>query len=216
MVRQERAERTRGLLLRGAAAAFAQDGYAGTSLSRISKAVGVTMGALTFHFPAKSDLAEAICGLARAETRAVVGRAREAAESPLQAVVDITYALAGLLAGSSTVRAAWRLSREGELWEAEWSAGWEPDVTELLDRAGREEELRRGVDPAAVAALVRLLLAGLEAVAPPVESGRPGGGAELAAVWGLVLPGVTAPGATLRPGGSPGARGGSPERRPAD
>src|SRR3989337_2793252 len=51
MVSQERAERTRQRLLQGAAAEFSLYGYGGTSLQRISKAAGVTMGALTFHFP---------------------------------------------------------------------------------------------------------------------------------------------------------------------
>lgn len=60
MSRQERAERTRRAVLAAAAREFADHGFAGTSLSRICGAAGVTMGAVTFHFATKAELADAV------------------------------------------------------------------------------------------------------------------------------------------------------------
>ncbi|MGV9266406.1 TetR family transcriptional regulator [Kitasatospora sp. NPDC003701] len=72
-MKQERAQHTRRALLRAAAGEFDRHGYAGTSLSRVSRAAGVTMGALTFHFPTKASLADAVRADAVELTRAAVG-----------------------------------------------------------------------------------------------------------------------------------------------
>ncbi|MFF1793793.1 TetR family transcriptional regulator [Kitasatospora sp. NPDC058263] len=72
-MKQERAQHTRRALLRAAAGEFDQHGYAGTSLSRVSRAAGVTMGALTFHFPTKASLADAVRADAVELTRAALG-----------------------------------------------------------------------------------------------------------------------------------------------
>ncbi|MFD4139769.1 TetR family transcriptional regulator [Streptomyces sp. NPDC058572] len=70
VVRQQRAEKTRCALLAAAAAEFAQHGYTGATLMRISKRAGVILGALTFHFPAKEQLAEAVTEAGASATRA--------------------------------------------------------------------------------------------------------------------------------------------------
>ncbi|MGW7049656.1 TetR family transcriptional regulator [Streptomyces avermitilis] len=59
-VRQERAIRTRNALIESAAALFARHGYEVVSLSTISARAGVSNGALHFHFPSKTALAEAV------------------------------------------------------------------------------------------------------------------------------------------------------------
>lgn len=49
--------RTRARILEVAAAAFARDGYAGTSLNEVIRESGLTKGAFYFHFPSKEALA---------------------------------------------------------------------------------------------------------------------------------------------------------------
>lgn len=54
---QARARRTRARILDEAAAAFARQGYEGTSLNEVIRASGLTKGAFYFHFASKEDLA---------------------------------------------------------------------------------------------------------------------------------------------------------------
>jgi AcrR family transcriptional regulator len=54
---QERARRTRERILEIAAAAFARDGYQGTSLNELIRQSGFTKGAFYFHFASKEELA---------------------------------------------------------------------------------------------------------------------------------------------------------------
>jgi AcrR family transcriptional regulator len=54
---QDRARRTRERILETAAAAFARDGYEGTSLNALIRASGLTKGAFYFHFASKEELA---------------------------------------------------------------------------------------------------------------------------------------------------------------
>src|SRR5919204_6476347 len=53
----DRGGETRRRILEVAAEAFADRGYAGTSLSDVLKASGVTKGGFYFHFPSKEALA---------------------------------------------------------------------------------------------------------------------------------------------------------------
>ena len=54
---QARGRRTRKRILELAAAAFARDGYDGTSLNEVIRASGLTKGAFYFHFASKEALA---------------------------------------------------------------------------------------------------------------------------------------------------------------
>jgi AcrR family transcriptional regulator len=54
---QERSRRTRERILELAAAAFARDGYDGTSLNQVIRESGLTKGAFYFHFESKEALA---------------------------------------------------------------------------------------------------------------------------------------------------------------
>lgn len=54
---QERAQRSRARILDAAAAAFAENGYEGTSVNDVARASGLTKGAFYFHFGSKEELA---------------------------------------------------------------------------------------------------------------------------------------------------------------
>lgn len=56
MRQEERRARTRAVLLRAAAAAFAERGYDGASVDVIAASVGLSKGAVYAHFPSKLEL----------------------------------------------------------------------------------------------------------------------------------------------------------------
>jgi AcrR family transcriptional regulator len=197
MVSQDRAERTRRRLLQAAATEFSLNGYGDTSLQRICGSAGVTMGALTFHYPTKMALATAVHTHGVALTRAAVrdaaahGEAEGGEDSPrLLRIIGITHALARLLQEEPAVRAAGRLSRDRTLDQEHWHDSWLPYVHELLEQAHEEAELRAEVDPKVMAVLTRFLVSGLEATA---QAGGicPECLGHLGAAWDLVLSGVT-------------------------
>ncbi|WP_237551940.1 MULTISPECIES: TetR family transcriptional regulator [unclassified Streptomyces] len=197
MASQQRAERTRKRLLQAAAVEISRFGYDGSSLQRISKAAGVTMGALTFHFPTKMDLAHAIHADGAALAREAVLRiaaphgpdAPEAGTEPaLPRIVRITLTLGELLATEATVRASARLTRERIAGPEDWRDSWLPSVRRLIEQARGDSEFKPGVTSDTVATLTRHLVSGLE------DSALPGTGSAsvdaLADVWDLVLNGL--------------------------
>ncbi|MEE1827670.1 TetR family transcriptional regulator [Streptomyces sp. BE20] len=134
-MKQERAHQTHRALLRAAAAEFDEHGYAGTSLARVSQAAGVTMGALTFHFPSKAALADAVRADAAALTRAAVDPDPGRTPTREEGVAELTDTLTRLLQEEPSVRAAARLTWEQPESAGNWHAGWSPD---LRDRLARE------------------------------------------------------------------------------
>ncbi|MFI8370358.1 ScbR family autoregulator-binding transcription factor [Streptomyces sp. NPDC085466] len=208
MVKQERAVRTRAGLVRSAAAEFDRDGYAGTSLSQISKAAGVSMGAVTFHFASKADLAEAVREEGRAVTRVTLERVTAERTSALRAVVDLTVELTRLMERDVVVRAGARLARElGE--GGSWSDVWLPTVRDLLDEAHRAGQLRDGAPPEDVTILVEYLTGGAEASPhsrPGAENEPEGPVGRLNRVWRVALAGVSATGDTGAAHSAPEAR----------
>lgn len=193
MVKQERAARTREALLRAAATAFDLVGYEATTLARVSKAAGISMGALTFHFPSKEALADAVQERGGSAVRAAADRACACPEPPLRAAVALTVEIAAMLDEDATVRAAARLARERVGTAATWPSLWLPAVDRLLARA--TDELRPGADRKTVLALVAYLVTGAEAYARARAGsrGEPGDTAErqLTGIWDMVLPAIT-------------------------
>ncbi|MFE4588965.1 TetR family transcriptional regulator [Streptomyces laurentii] len=213
MVKQERAVRTRAGLIRSAAVEFDRDGYAGTSLSRISKAAGVSIGAVTFHFSSKAELAEGVREEGDAVARAALEKVTAERESALGAVVELTVELAWLMEHEVLVRASARLARElpdG----ASWSDIWLPTVRALLDEAYQAGQLRDGAPPEDVTALVEYLAGGAEAALRGrlgVRGGPDGSAAQLNRVWRLALRGVSAAGGVGEAGADAEAGGDRPE-----
>ncbi|MFF9863746.1 ScbR family autoregulator-binding transcription factor [Streptomyces tendae] len=109
MVKQERAVRTRQSLVWAAAEVFATDGYARASLTSISRAAGVSNGALHFHFESKQALAHAVEDEAVAMLRLII-RSTDGYWCALQRLVDATHALVGTQEQNAVVRAGFRLS----------------------------------------------------------------------------------------------------------
>lgn len=185
---QERAARTHDALIHAAAVEFDTRGYEGASLSRISKRAAASMGALTFHFGTKGELAEAVRAAGRDAVAPVVRGAVSAPGAPLEALAGLTVAVVRLLEQDVATRAAARLEREcppgGQ--GARPVPGWADGMRLLLERAAAAGDLRPGVRPDTAALLLTWL----------VEGSRvdPGGGAGGHAdqVWDLVLHGLGA------------------------
>ncbi|WP_406091441.1 TetR family transcriptional regulator [Kitasatospora purpeofusca] len=134
-MRQERARQTRRALLHAAATEFDLRGYEGTSLARISRTAGVTLGALTFHFPSKAALADAVRSEGAALTGAAVPEAAGGGHRLDPGVGGLIELLTRLLDEEPSVRAAARLSWEQPESAGNWHATWRP---ELRDRLARE------------------------------------------------------------------------------
>jgi AcrR family transcriptional regulator len=76
MTKKEQAERTRAAILEGAIGLFARKGFASTSTQDLSKAVGVTPGALYWHFEDKEALLIAVLSELQARLAAELAAAR--------------------------------------------------------------------------------------------------------------------------------------------
>ncbi|MFF8867346.1 TetR family transcriptional regulator [Streptomyces sp. NPDC015139] len=203
MVKQERAMRTREALVRAAASEFDRAGYEGTSLSRISKAVGVSIGAVTFHFSSKNDLADAVQQSGRSVTRAALEGVLAEPRSALRVVVDLTLILAQLMEREPSVRAAIRLSRERPD-AVPWSEVWLPTVRKLLDEAHETGQLRAAALPADVTTLVEYLTSGAEAYLRSrmgSDVAFESAVAQLKRLWHVAIAGVAVDAGPNAPGG---------------
>lgn len=156
------------------------------------------MGALTFHFPTKGELAKAVCAEGERATRNAVAHTAREAFSPLQGIVDVTHVLISLLTSEESVRATSRLAREAAAAPADWQAAWLPTVRELAERAHQEQALRRQTTPEVIVIIVTWLVAGAEtAAAMPREAAvdlAPGGREQLTRLWCVLLPTLAAEG----------------------
>ncbi|WP_438297372.1 TetR family transcriptional regulator [Streptomyces sp. HUAS TT7] len=189
---QGRAARTRAVLVEAAAAHFDREGYEGTSLAKVCGTAGISLGALTFHFPTKGELADAVMDEGRALTQAALLQVSARPGPALHKVVELTLELTRLLEEETPVRCAVRLSRERPGAEG-WPEVWLPVVKQLVDQAHAEGQLRGGAGPAEVTVLVQYLTAGAEAFLrsrPGAGAAARSGVAQLESVWRLALAGV--------------------------
>ncbi|MCT9011746.1 ScbR family autoregulator-binding transcription factor [Streptomyces rhizosphaerihabitans] len=205
MVKQERAARTRGALVRAAAEVFAHDGFVLASLTSISRRAGVSNGALHFHFESKQALARAVQDEAVAAVRALAPRAGGGAAEPLQRLVDATHALMGRLDGDVVVRAGFVLGngsprRDGAVdLRGQWQ-GW---VEEVLKDAEREGALAEGVSAAEASVAVVAATVGFEQLGAHDRTWM--AAATLVQFWDLLLPRLASADVLgrLLPGGTP-------------
>lgn len=194
VLKQGRALRTRQALIKAAAEEFDRHGYDATSLSRISEVAGLSIGAVTFHFPSKAHLADAVQQEGRSITMTAVERLITEPLPPLPLVIDLTLVLARLIEAEPSVRSAIRLARERPATDA-WSDTWLPIVRVLLDRAYESGQLRPDAVPADVTLLVEHLTSGAEAhlrKQAGSDAAFESAVAQLRRIWRLALVGVSA------------------------
>jgi AcrR family transcriptional regulator len=161
MVKQPRAAQTREAVVRAAAEAFADHGYAGASLPVISRRAGVSAGALYFHFTSKDELAREVEEAAVARVAALAGQCRATGHSPLRLLAATMCRLVPAAASDPVLRAGFQLgrdpSRENGARLGEW---WHTWVRELIAQAHRDGELAQDVRPEVATAAVVAATAG--------------------------------------------------------
>ncbi|WP_165845624.1 ScbR family autoregulator-binding transcription factor [Streptacidiphilus pinicola] len=201
--RQDRAERTRLLLVEAAAACFDDVGFADASLVVITQLAGVSKGALYFHFDSKEQLAAAVMAESRERLRQVVRAARQPGGPAVQYLIDLCHGLARRLDEDLVFRAGLRLTEErrpgasllvetqsgtasDEVWSRSPRPAWARLVHRQLALAAAAGELRPGVPVDEVASVLAGATTGFEVLARQDRvwlSGR-----RLEQVWQAVLP----------------------------
>ncbi|GGV96988.1 TetR family transcriptional regulator [Streptomyces gelaticus] len=145
MVKQERAARTRETLIRSAAEVFDRDGFSTASLTAISSRAGVSNGALHFHFASKAVLVDVVEEAALTRLLAVTNGALSLGAGRMQALVDVTHALAEALRSDVVLRVGFALSGEtSRSARMDLRQRWRCWVEGTLKQAEAEGELRRG------------------------------------------------------------------------
>ncbi|MER6125446.1 TetR/AcrR family transcriptional regulator [Streptomyces sp. NPDC001795] len=111
MAKQERALRTRKVLIESAAELFSRDGFEVVTLAAISTRAGVSNGALHFHFPSKAILAAAVREEAAQRFERIISGERPPPQfgGSLQALVDTSHALLQSLGHDAVLRAGFGL-----------------------------------------------------------------------------------------------------------
>ncbi|MDH6123564.1 ScbR family autoregulator-binding transcription factor [Kitasatospora sp. GP82] len=203
MAQQERAIRTRQIILQGAAEVFDERGYDAASIKDILARVQVTKGALYFHFPSKEDLAR---GVLREQTLHL-----DIAEgtSKLQELVDVTMAVAHALPADAMLRAGSRLALERgsvDFSDSSPFLAWAGLCEGLLDQAKERGEALPHVNSKETAELIVGSFTGLQAFSQ-VTSGLADLEQRISALWQHILPSVGVPSALARIDTAPG-RGG--------
>ncbi|MFD9687246.1 ScbR family autoregulator-binding transcription factor [Kitasatospora sp. NPDC059088] len=190
MVRQERALRTRRLILEAAASVFDEFGYEGATIGEVVSRAGVTRGAVYFHFASKRDLAQGVV-----EEQFVQDGVPERS-CKLQEFVDTGMVVAHLMPRDPLLSAGARLSLGQDVSDDFGSGaipGWIGRMEALLVAAGDRGELLPHIVPADTAWLITAAWTGVQ-----IQSQKLSGRADLELrVSGLfqhLMPSVAVPG----------------------
>ncbi|MFE0702140.1 ScbR family autoregulator-binding transcription factor [Streptomyces sp. NPDC058872] len=192
--KQERAERTRAAVIRAAAEVFAENGFAGASVTKIADRAEVTLGAIYFHFRNKEELA-----------RDIVAMQPELVVPPhpsqgLQHAVDVTLTWAYQLLESPVLRAGARLVWEQEHFtspEENSHQQWTELIQEDLRTAQTRRELKAGTDVGALAGLIVNACTGAQ-MHSHIETSHADLPQRVENVWRCLLSAVAVPSAVKR------------------
>ncbi|MCP3820212.1 TetR family transcriptional regulator [Streptomyces sp. A3M-1-3] len=192
MSSQDRAERTRSVLIQAAAIEFDRSGYAGAAIRQITTTAGLTTGALTFHFDSKRDLADAVVAEAQQAVRTVLDACVPKAGAPLDRLTAVVVGLVRALEQDVVMRAAARLGHEREAALENWSADWRPALDALAGEADRAGDLPADVRPHEVADLAALFIRGADLHPRRRECGQDASGVEqFVPLWRIAHRGMT-------------------------
>ncbi|MFG2339806.1 ScbR family autoregulator-binding transcription factor [Streptomyces yangpuensis] len=186
--RQERAEITRQSILDGAAIAFDDCGFEGTSLSDVVKHAGVTKGALYFHFPSKQALARTLM-----DEQFQVSDHLAAVENPgLQTAIDLTHHMAHGLRTNVRIRAGIRLVIEfGSFTHPDPTPydAWIDTCRTCLTPAQQAGDINPALDVNALSALLVGAFTGIQ-VTSHVRTRRQDLHSRVADLWSFLLPSI--------------------------
>lgn len=163
-------EATRAFLLHTAAQVFAERGYTATTMAELITASGLTKGAFYFYFRSKSELALAVLTDQKARWLARVRQqllAEPSAGAQLRALIPIMLRLIDDDPGAWSIT---RLTKElaadtdGAAEVGEAMADWVSFVADIVRHGQADGELRTGLDPHALAAVLVGAFDGLKTI----------------------------------------------------
>ncbi|WP_369391969.1 ScbR family autoregulator-binding transcription factor [Streptomyces sp. CG1] len=149
-LKQERAIRTRALILDAAAQAFADKGYPDTTLLDVAQLTGATKGAVYFHFANKNALAVAVTEEFYVRLRSLVQEVEKEELPPVIKIGRLLTRTGEMFRQDAVIKAGARLQIEQSLIDADLPTpflGFGEAVTGLLRAAEAEGALPAGSDP---------------------------------------------------------------------
>lgn len=155
--KQERSRRTKAQILTAAAEVFAERGYPTVTLQDVADRVGMTKGAVYFHYANKHVLAIAVVEEHYKRWPELVERMRASKGTPLDTLLAVLDGTAEAFRGDSVVQAGARLQIERSLIGGnlpkpyEW---WREMLATLIAEARDAGQLRADTDPEALARVV--------------------------------------------------------------
>ncbi|MEV7026600.1 ScbR family autoregulator-binding transcription factor, partial [Kitasatospora sp. NPDC093558] len=192
--KQERAIRTKAVILRAAAEVFDEFGFSGASISKIMKRAGVTPGGMYFHFKSKEALAVEVM-MAQADDLDL-----PRGEDGLQQLIDTTFDIAFELQTNTLLRAGVRLAVEqGEFGVQDDRAyqAWADHFAQQLRAARASGDLLPDVDEEEFARILVGAYSGTQLFSQ-IASGRADLPDRIESLWRFLLPGIATPEARAR------------------
>lgn len=165
---QARAIARRDEILRAGAAEFDEVGYAAASLSGIAARLDRTKGALGYHFSSKGALATAVATSQSAVWPAIAAQVRADGHSGIDAVVLLSFVVAGRFRDDVLVRASIRLQHDAGLHDLDLPVpfvDWMQLVRSLLADDAKSLTVPAGLDVASLAEVLVEAFTGLQQVA---------------------------------------------------
>ncbi len=196
MVQQARAVATRNAIVEAAAAEFVDHGFAGASISGIAERASVTKGSMYFHFRSKELLAEAVIERQREVNAEIQARFASSDLSALAILVSMVRVLGELMREDVVVLAAMRLAvevpQEGDDRGPTYSA-WAAPTATVISHAIAQGDLRESLDPEVLSRFLVAAFTGVQ-TASFASSRLADLPTRLREMWGVLLPGIVAPG----------------------
>ncbi|MFC8082908.1 ScbR family autoregulator-binding transcription factor [Streptomyces sp. NPDC057340] len=189
-LKQERAVRTRAIILKAAAEVFDELGFSGANIREITQRAGITQGAMYFHFGSKEELARAVM---KAQPMTVLPHL---ATQGLQRLIDLTFVWAHRLREDVILRAGVRLTGEQNsfgMHDPTPYQDWAAVMSECLREARAAGELSDNVDIEVLADFVVSACTGMQMYSQ-ISCERADLMDRVVAMWQHLLPALRAPG----------------------
>jgi AcrR family transcriptional regulator len=181
-LKQERAFQTRAQVLTAAAELLSAKGYRNTSMQDVADRVGMTKGAVYFHFRSKEALAVAVVQHHYGQWPNVAEHIRAGGLGPMDTIEELLNRATTAFQKDPVMQAGARLQLERPLIDAEVPqpyVDWTTLLTRLFAEAEAAGELRAGVTPEAAARTVIAAVFGMQHISDTLTHR-----ADLDARWG--------------------------------
>lgn len=148
--KQDRAHRTKAVILQAAAEIFAERGYPTVTLQDVAERAEVTKGAVYFHFANKEALALDVIRKHYERWRPLIAEAEKRGEPPLETLFFVLDGTLETMVADVMVQAGIRLQIERSLIGADLPqplVDWYEELEPLVRAAQDEGQLRPDMDP---------------------------------------------------------------------